>query len=69
MSMDLSGAASAIQAPVLVLSAPEGWFDEEQQNLFPTATFVTLNGNHWLQISNAGGVATAVLGWLRTHAL
>jgi pimeloyl-ACP methyl ester carboxylesterase len=69
MSMDLSGAAAAIQAPVLILSAPEGWFDEEQQNLFPTATFVRLNGNHWLQISNVSGVATIVLGWLRTHAL
>lgn len=69
LAMDLSPAAAAIHAPVLILSAPEGWFDEDQQALFPSATFVRLNGNHWLQISNVDGSAATVLGWLRTHAL
>ena len=65
----LGGAAASVHAPVLVLSAPGGWFAEEQHALFPAGTFVSLPGNHWLQISNIDGVSSAILGWLGEHSL
>jgi len=66
---DLTQAASGIRAPVLVLSAPQSPFERAQRAVFPSGDFVSLTGNHWLQISNADGTATAILTWLQQKGL
>ena len=66
---DLTEAASKIQAPVFVISAPNSVFERAQHTLFPKADFVSLAGNHWLQISNVSGTSGALLAWLRQKSL
>ena len=66
---DLSREAALIRAPVLVLSAPQSPFESAQRALFPSADFVSLGGNHWLQISNPEGTSRAILAWLQLHRL
>jgi len=69
LATDLTQSAAAIRSPVLVLSAPHSFFEQAQHVLFPTADFVSLAGNHWLQISNVRGVSSAVLTWLSARRL
>src|SRR5207237_6586400 len=66
---DLSREATTITAPVLVLSAPQSPFETAQRALFPSADFVSLNGNHWLQIGNPEGTSSAIRAWLQRHRL
>ena len=69
LATDLTATVARIRAPVLVLSAPHSSFEQAQRALFPAAHFVSLAGNHWLQISNVEGVRRAVLEWLGSERL
>jgi pimeloyl-ACP methyl ester carboxylesterase len=66
---DLTQDVSRISAPVLVLSAPSSFFETAHRALFPRAEFVSLTGNHWLQISNPEGTGSAIRSWLRRNRL
>jgi len=68
-AQDLSGSANVLRIPVLVLSQPKSPFEGAQRKLFPTATYVTVEGNHWLQISNVSATSNAVTAWLQQHHL
>ncbi|HEY2377909.1 MAG TPA: alpha/beta hydrolase [Gemmatimonadaceae bacterium] len=69
LATDLTRDVSSIPAPVLVLSAPSSVFETAHRALFPRAEFVTLTGNHWLQISNPEGTASAIVSWLQRNRL
>lgn len=60
---DLSTAARRIRAPVRILSAGTA-AGGAHRPLFPTAEFMSVPGNHWLQISNTKGTAAAVRQWI-----
>jgi len=68
-AIDDREAVSRIDAPVLVLSAPNGFSERAQRGLFPSADFMTVKGNHWLHINNGEGTSRAILDWLRQKDL
>ena len=68
-AIDDREAVSRIDAPVLVLSAPNSFSERAQRGLFPSADFVTVKANHWLPINNAEGTSRAMLDWLRQKRL
>jgi hypothetical protein len=68
-AIDDRDAVSKIGAPVLVLSTPNSFSERTQRELFPSADFVTVKGNHWLHINNGEGTSHAIVEWLREKGL